>query len=55
MIQSVGNYFFTFYRQGGGDVVIIQTLGGAYITGDLIGEDMDEATFALLQQNTATT
>lgn len=53
MLQSAGGYFFTFYRQGGGDVVIIQTLGGVYITGDLIGEDMDDAAFALLSQNSA--
>ena len=53
MLQSTGGYFFTFYRQGGGDVVIIQTVGGMYITGDLIGEDMDDAAFALLSQNSA--
>lgn len=53
MLQVVDGYLFTFYEQGGGDVVIIQTPGGVYITGDLISEDMDESTFALLKQNSA--
>ncbi len=53
MLQSAGGYFFTFYRQGGGDVVIIRTLGGVSITGDLFGENMDAAGFALFVRTSA--
>lgn len=49
-IKQVDDYFFVFYQcQGGGDVVIIQTTAGAYITGDLLHEDMDDVAYALLQ------
>ena len=48
-MKCVDNYLFTFYQcLGGGDVVIIQTTEGLYITGDMIHEDMDDATYALL-------
>ena len=29
---------FTFYRQGGGDIVIITTPAGEYITAELVNE-----------------
>jgi hypothetical protein len=51
-IQLVEPYIFTFYQQGGGDLVVITTTGGVYITSDLVGEDMDGLAFDLLEKHT---
>ena len=50
--QTLDPYIFTFYEQGGGDVVVITTTGGVYITSDLVGEDMDGLAFDLLEKHT---
>ena len=51
-IQLVEPYIFTFYEQGGGDLVVITTTGGLYITSDLVGEGTDTVALDLLEQNT---
>ena len=37
-IHVLEHYMLTFYRQGGGDIVIITTPAGEYITADLVDE-----------------
>ena len=37
-IHVLEHYMFTFYRQGGGDIVIITTPAGEYITAELVNE-----------------
>lgn len=50
-VQLVNDYLFVFYEQGGGDIVIITTPGGEYITGDVVSEEMDDETFGVLREN----
>ncbi len=54
-MQIVDSYLMVFYDQGGGDIVIITTPGGDYITGDIVSDDMGDETFEILRQNTPTT
>lgn len=51
-IQLVDPYIFTFYEQGEGDIVVITTTGGVYITSDLVGEGTGTVALDLLEQNT---
>lgn len=51
-IQLVDDYLFVFYDQGGGDIVIITSPGGKYITSDIVDETMGAETYELLRKNT---
>jgi len=51
-IQLVEPYIFTFYQQGGGDLVVITTTGVLYVTSDLVGEGTDTLALDLLEQST---
>jgi len=41
-------YLFTFYHQGGGDIVIITTPVGEYITADVVDESSPDDWHELL-------
>ena len=47
-VQILDGYLFVFYEPGGGEVVLITTPAGEYITGDLVSEEMDDQVFDLL-------
>jgi len=51
-IQLVDDYMFVFYDQGGGDIVIITSPRGDYITSDIVDETMGAETYELLRKNT---
>jgi hypothetical protein len=51
-LQLLEPYLFTFYEQGGGDLVVITTTGGVYITSDLVGDDANTIALDLLKQHT---
>jgi len=51
-IQLLEPYIFTFYTQGEGDIVVITTTGGVYITSDLVGDDANTIALDLLKQHT---
>ena len=51
-MQLVDSYLMVFYDQGGGDIVIITTPGGDYITGD--GSDLKAVGSANIELEAAT-
>ena len=47
-VHMLEDYLFTFYHQGGGDIVIITTPVGEYITSDIVDEDSPDDWHELL-------
>jgi len=47
-VQCLDEYLFTFYRQGGGDILIVTTRAGDYILADLLTSELEERVRLLL-------